>query len=84
MPKELNADEAKFILGGQGNVWTEYMKTPAAVEYMAFPRMLAMAEVLWSQPENKDYADFRRRLASHLVRLDKQGVKYHNPEPIGQ
>jgi len=81
MPKELNADEAKFILGGQGNVWTEYMKTPAAVEYMAFPRMLAMAEVLWSQPENKDYADFRRRLASHLVRLDKQGVKYRNPEP---
>jgi hexosaminidase len=82
MPKELNADEAKFILGGQGNVWTEYMKTPAAVEYMVFPRMLAMAEVLWSTPANKEYADFRRRLAAHLVRLDKQNVKYRTPDSI--
>jgi len=84
MPKELNAEEAKYILGGQGNVWTEYMKTPAAVEYMAFPRMLAMSEVLWSTPANKDYADFRRRLVLHLARLDKQGVKYRIPDPLGK
>jgi hexosaminidase len=84
LPKELNADEAKFILGGQGNVWTEYMKTPAAIEYMVFPRMLALAEALWSTPANKDYADFRRRLAAHLVRLDKQNVKYRTPDPIGK
>jgi len=84
MPKELNDDEAKYILGGQGNVWTEYMKTPAAVEYMVFPRMLAMAEVLWSMPANKDYADFRRRLVAHLARFDKLNVKYRTPDPIGQ
>ncbi len=84
MPRELNADEAKYILGGQGNVWTEYMKTPAAVEYMVFPRMLAMAEAVWSTPANKDYADFRRRLAVHLVRLEKRGVKYRTPDPLGQ
>jgi hexosaminidase len=84
MPKELTSDEAKYILGGQANVWTEYMKTPAAVEYMVFPRMLAMAEVLWSTPANKDYTDFRRRLDAHLIRLDKQGVKYRKPEPMGQ
>jgi hexosaminidase len=84
VPTELNADEAKFILGGQGNVWSEYMKTPAAVEYMVFPRMLAMAEVLWSTPANKDYADFRRRLTAHLARLDKENVKYRTPDPIGQ
>ncbi len=82
MPKELSPDEARYILGGQGNVWTEYMKTPAAVEYMAFPRMLAMAEDVWSTPENKNYLDFRRRLAAHLPRLAKQKVNYRDPGPV--
>jgi len=58
------------------------MKTPEQVEYMVFPRMLAMAEDLWSTPENKNYADFRRRLDAQFPRLDKQGVKYRRPEPI--
>jgi hexosaminidase len=83
VPKELVDDEAKFILGGQANVWTEYLKTPQAVEYMAFPRMLALAEVLWSQPENKNYADFLRRLGDQLARLDKLNVNYRIPEPAG-
>jgi hexosaminidase len=82
VPKELTADEAKYILGGQGNVWTEYMQTPEQVEYMVFPRMLAMAEDLWSTPENKDYADFRKRLDIQLARLAKQGVKYRRPDPL--
>ncbi|MBV9242786.1 MAG: family 20 glycosylhydrolase, partial [Acidobacteria bacterium] len=80
LPKELSPDEAKYILGGQGNVWTEYMKTPQQVEYMVFPRMLAMAEDLWSMPENKNYADFRRRLDAQFPRLDKQGIKYRRSE----
>jgi len=84
IPKDLSPDEAKHILGGQGNVWTEYMKTPEQVEYMALPRMLAMAEDLWSTPENKNFADFRRRLDAQFPRLDKQGVKYRKPEPLGQ
>lgn len=83
VPKELADDEKKFILGGQANVWTEYLKTPDRVEYMAFPRMLALSEVLWSQPENKDYADFSRRLAVHLSRLEKLNVNYRIPEPLG-
>lgn len=82
LPKELNADEAKHILGGQGNVWTEYMKTAEQVEYMVFPRMLAMAEDVWTTPENKNYTDFRRRLDAQFPRLDKQGVKYRRPEPL--
>jgi hexosaminidase len=82
VPKELTADEARHILGGQANVWTEYMKTPEEVEYMVFPRMLAMAEALWSTHENKNYADFRRRLESHLSRLEKQKVKYRRPDPV--
>ncbi len=83
IPKELNADEAKYILGGQANIWTEYLKTPAAVEYMAFPRMLALSEVLWSTPENKNFADFSKRLSANFSTLDRQNVNYRIPEPFG-
>jgi hexosaminidase len=83
VPKDLTADEAKYILGGQANIWTEYLATPASVEYMAYPRMLALSEVLWTQPENKNYADFLRRLGAQLPRLDKLNVNYRIPEPSG-
>ncbi|MCC7306515.1 MAG: family 20 glycosylhydrolase [Acidobacteria bacterium] len=83
VPKEIALDEAKYILGGQANIWTEYLKTPAAVEYMAFPRMIALAEVLWTQPANKNYADFKRRLAANLPRLEAQNINFRIPEPDG-
>jgi len=83
VPKELSEDEKKYILGGQGNVWTEYMKTPEKVEYMVFPRMLALSEVLWSAPENKNFDDFQKRISYQFSRLDKQNVNYRIPEPIG-
>lgn len=83
VPKELNADEAKYVLGGQANIWTEYMETGDKVEYMAFPRMLAIAESVWSKPENKNFADFKRRLGGHLPLLDRQNVNYRIPEPEG-
>lgn len=83
VPAELNAEEAKYIIGGQANMWTEYLETPAAVEYMAFPRMLALAEVVWSQQEGRDFSDFQRRLASQFPLLDKQNVNYRIPEPEG-
>lgn len=83
VPPELTADEAKYILGGQANIWTEYIETPDKVEYMAFPRMLALSEVLWSRKEDRNFDDFRRRLNAILPRLDKQGVNYRIPEPSG-
>ncbi len=83
VPKELSADEAKYIIGGQANIWTEYIKNPDKVEYMAFPRMLALAEVVWSPQETRDYKDFLTRLPWQLVRLDRQDVKYRIPEPEG-
>jgi hexosaminidase len=83
VPKELTPDEAKFIIGGQGNVWTEYMADPQKVEYMVFPRMLALAEDVWTAPENKNYADFTRRLGAQFARLDKENVNYRIPEPVG-
>lgn len=83
VPKELTSEEAKYIIGGQANIWTEYLETPAAVEYMAFPRMLAIAESVWSTPENKNFEDFKRRLNAQFPRLDKQNVNYRIPEPEG-
>ncbi len=83
VPPDLTPDEAKYVIGGQANIWTEYMKTPQHVEYMAFPRMLALSEVLWSKKEDRDFADFQRRLFTHLPRLDKQNVNYRIPEPGG-
>lgn len=73
------ADKTSHVLGGQGNIWTEYMPTTEIVEYMAFPRAAAMAEVLWSDPSTRDYDDFLRRLRPYLQRLDKLGVNYRNP-----
>jgi len=81
VPKELNAEEAKYVIGGQGNIWTEYLETPSAVEYMAFPRMLAIAESVWSTPENKNFDDFQRRLISQFARLDARQVNYRIPPP---
>jgi hexosaminidase len=73
------ADKTAHVLGGQGNIWTEYMPTTEIVEYMAFPRAAAMAEVLWSDPTTRDYADFLRRLRPFLQRLDSLGVTCRNP-----
>ncbi len=79
VPDELDKDEASYILGAQGNVWTEYMKTEEQVEYMIFPRILAMSEVLWSGPsENieEDYPDFAVRVLNYFERLDHKKVNY--------
>jgi hexosaminidase len=78
IPKELTEEESNYVLGAQGNVWTEYMPTKKQVEYMAFPRMLALSEVVWSQPKNKNYQDFVRRLESYQKRLDAWDVNYAN------
>jgi hexosaminidase len=83
VPVELNPEEQRYILGAQGNVWTEYMKTPDKVEYMVFPRMLALAEVVWSPTEKRNYDDLLNRLPQQLARLDKQQVSYRIPEPAG-
>jgi hexosaminidase len=67
-------------LGGQGNVWTEYISTPEKVEYMAMPRMSAMAEVLWSQATDRDYDNFTARMEWHYKRLDRMNINYRKPD----
>ena len=63
----MNKEEAKYILGAQGNVWTEYMTNFAKVEYMIFPRMTAISEVLWTDPDKRDFIDFLRRLKENAI-----------------
>ncbi len=72
----LTADESKYILGTQGNIWTEYIDNWKKLEYMAMPRMAALAEVAWTKKELKDYDGFARRLSSHTKLLSFLNVNY--------
>ncbi len=83
VPPDLTEAEARHVLGAQGNVWTEYMKTPRHVEYMAYPRALALAEIVWSPRSGRNWKDFSARLQEQLRRLEALGVNYRIPEPGG-
>jgi len=76
VPDALTTEEGKHILGAQGNVWTEYIATPEHAEYMAVPRMIAIAEVNWSPATLRNWDDFRQRLENQYKRLDFMGVNY--------
>jgi hexosaminidase len=80
VPPELTAEEARRVLGAQANVWTEYIRTEEHVEYMSFPRLFALSEVVWSPAEERSFPDFARRLPWHLDRLDAGGVSYRIPD----
>lgn len=71
----MTPEQAKHVLGGQANMWAEYLPTSTQVEYMAYPRECAMAETLWSQ-NKPGYADFYGRLIPHLKRLGLQYVNF--------
>ncbi|MEJ2677843.1 MAG: family 20 glycosylhydrolase [Gemmatimonadota bacterium] len=79
VPAELTPAEARHVIGAQGNVWTEYIPDFRQVEYMAYPRALALAEVLWSPRRARDWPGFLRRLAHQFERLDALDVQYRVP-----
>ena len=76
-PAVLTAAQARHILGAEGNLWTEHAPQPL-IDRQAFPRLCALAEVTWSPKEDRDWADFQRRMKTHYKRLDALGVKYHH------
>ncbi len=76
VPAVLNAEQQTHILGAQGNVWTEYIANTSKLEYMVFPRMIALSEVLWSPKDKRDWKDFERRLPTIFDRLDKEKINY--------
>ncbi len=76
IPAALPSDKEKYVLGAQANVWTEYLKYPSTIEYMIFPRMAALSEVLWSPKANRNWNSFEERLPAIVARLDKQKINY--------
>ncbi len=76
VPAELTAAEARHVLGGQGQLWGEYIADRKHREYMTYPRASALSEILWSQREGHNYEQFAARLAEHLKRLDAMGANY--------
>jgi len=76
VPAELTKDQQKYIWGAQGNLWSEYITNPAKVEYMLFPRLEAVSEMLWSQKTNKNYLNFLKRLKMQFKRYDLMGITY--------
>jgi hexosaminidase len=82
IPDAIPADKAHHVLGAQGQLWAEYIDTQDKLDHMMFPRLCALAEVVWTPKERKDYAGFLARLrGGHLARLDALGVKYRKLDP---
>lgn len=77
VPKELTGDKAKYVLGAQANVWTEYMKNTDKIEYMIFPRLSALSEVLWSPKEQRNWSNFEKRLGTQQKRYQLWGSNYN-------
>jgi hexosaminidase len=76
IPAELTAEQAKYIWGGQGCLWSEYITNPAKVQYMLFPRLDALSEILWSPKEQRNYPNFQKRLKTQFKRYDLMGITY--------
>lgn len=84
VPAALTPDQQKYILGVQGNLWTEYIPTESKVEYMLMPRLMALSEVAWTSLSNKNFKDFSEvRLPHHLAWMDKNGFDYRVYKTFG-
>ncbi len=83
LPKDLDAAAQSYIKGVQANIWTEYMPTSQMVDYMTWPRALAVSEITWSPASAKDYPGFLERLPAQLARMDKAHIPFRIPEPAG-
>jgi hexosaminidase len=75
-PDKIPAEQRKHILGVQGNLWAEFMRSPERVTYMAYPRVAALAEVAWSPAGRINWDDFQQRLEAQLPRYDRLGIRY--------
>ena len=80
----LTIDEQKYILGVQSNLWSEYLTSPAKLNYQIYPRVFALAEIAWTKSQNKNYNSFvLNRMPHHLEKLESQKRLYKVPVPFG-
>jgi hexosaminidase len=84
VPAQLEPQYVKHILGAQGNLWAEFIPNYRHLQYMAYPRGCAIAEVGWTPAALKDWADFQARLQVHSARLTARGVNYRGPSRYTQ
>ena len=82
VPAALDPAKEKYYIGTEACVWTEYMPTTYQVEYMVYPRAIALAESAWSANEKKDFNDFQRRLQYHYLLLQRKSVNYYRPSAL--
>jgi hexosaminidase len=76
VPEELTAEEGKWIIGAQANLWTEYVPNPSHADYMTYPRLAALSELCWTPAAAKDFADFSNRLKNQVSRYQAAGINY--------
>lgn len=80
----LTVEEQKYIWGVQSNLWSEYLTSPAKLNYMLYPRLFALAEIAWTQPQNKNHSHFiLNQMPYHLEKLEQQKRLYKVPTPFG-
>ncbi|MBW8684028.1 family 20 glycosylhydrolase [Chitinophaga rhizophila] len=83
LPRSLTPAEQRYIKGVQGNIWTEFIPDQPMLDYMLWPRALALSEIAWAQPSKKNYDRFLQKLPLELARMDYTGVNFRIPEPAG-
>lgn len=76
IPEELTPEERQYVWGVQGNLWSEFIHSSEKNEYMTYPRGAALAEIAWSNPESKDWEDFKRRMEEQYKRYEEKGINY--------
>ncbi len=79
IPKDLTKEEEKYVLGAQANLWTEYINNPSKAEYMLFPRLSALCEILWSTKESRDWLNFQQRMQVQYKRYEWLNFNYNKP-----
>ena len=82
IPSVLPKEKQKFIKGTQAQLWSEYVPISNHVEYMTYPRAIALSEVAWTPKENKNFDGFLQRLQSHYLLLQKLNVNYYHPSTL--
>jgi hexosaminidase len=83
LPPSLTVAEQKYIKGVQANIWTEFMPDPKTVEYMIWPRALALSEIAWSPAAKKNELRFYKKLSTELARMEQERINFRIPEPVG-
>jgi hexosaminidase len=76
VPADFTKEEAAFVIGGQGNLWTEYIDNESYLEYMLFPRALALSEVFWTPNERKDFVGFQKRVKMQFPILKNKNINF--------